>query len=225
MPGNVINVNMTDGIEAALKATATALGSAPLRREMGRAVRSALIANFEKLNAERHKNETGVQFYAGAARSVQQPLIESDGFTVAVTREGVAQRYYGGTITAGSNGSGSKWLTIPAIPAALGRRAGSFTNLKFVFFRDDLAALVSNDPAKARYKGGPKAKKERGVKLVPREDGKLPVVYWLKRSVTQKADPSVIPPEEELAATAYAEGTKYLREALEIEGGGAPPNA
>ncbi len=222
MPGNIINVSLTDGISAALKQVDRAARSRALRTVMGAAVAALLVANFEKLDAERHKNETGVRYYAGAARSVQRPQVTGDDVVVAVNQEGIAQRYYGGTITAGSNGSGKKWLTIPAIPAALGRRAGSFSNLKFVFFKGkDLAALVSDDATKVKYKGSPKAKKERSVNLVPREDGRLPVVYWLKRSVTQKADPSVIPDEDTLTAAALQEGGDYLTEAAELEGGDA----
>ena len=223
MPGNILNVELTsDGITAALRGLDRAARSKQLRIVMGAAAANAVKANFQKLDAERHRNETGIRFYAGAARSVQRPQVSGDEVTVAVTQEGVAQRYYGGTITAGSNGSGKKWLTIPAIPAALGRRAGSFTNLQFRFFNPNLAALVSADPKKVKFKGGPKAKKERGVNLVPREDGRLPVVFWLKRSVTQKADPSVIPPEEELAAAALKEGADYLLDAAGLEGGGEP---
>ena len=222
MPGNVINVKLDDGITAALRNVDRAARSSQLRAVMGAAVALALVANFERLDAERHKNETGVRFYAGAARSVQRPQVSGDDVVVAVNQEGVAQRYYGGTITAGSNGSGKKWLTIPAIPAALGYRAGRFANLRFVFFKGkDLAALVSDDPNKLKYKGGSNAKKERGVRLVPREDGRLQVVFWLKRSVTQKADPSVIPDEDTLAATAYERGAKYIQAAADIEGGNA----
>ena len=200
MPGNIINVSLTDGISDALKRVGRAARSQALRAVMGAAVAAVLVSNFEKLDAERHKNETGVRYYAGAARSVQRPQVSGDDVVVAVNQIGIAQRYYGGTITAGSNGSGAKWLTIPAIPAALGRRAGSFSNLQFRFFGPNLAALVSTDPTKAKYKSSPGAKKERSANLVPREDGRLPVVYWLKRSVTQKADPSVIPPEDTLTA-------------------------
>ena len=224
MPGNAIILTLTDGLSASLLSMNRAARSQRLRAVMGEAVAAAMVAHFEQLDTERHENFTGVHFYGGAARSVQVPQVAGDDVTVAVNQEGVAQRYYGGTITAGSNGSGKKWITIPAIPAALGRRAGDFTNLKFVFFKgkggsDDLAALVSEDPNKAKYKTGPNAKKERGARLVPREDGKLPVVFWLKRSVTQKADPSVIPDEETLAATAYAHGVEYLDDAFNIDGG------
>ena len=177
MPGNIVHVQLDDGISAALREVDRAARSKALRAALEDAVAKALVDNFNNLDAARHRNEAGIRFYAGAAASVQRPQVDGDDVVVAATREGVAQRYYGGTITAGSNGSGAKWLTIPAIPAALGRRAGSFSNLKFVFFNDSLAALVSTDPNRATYRVSPRGKKERGAALVPREDGRLPVVY------------------------------------------------
>ena len=231
MPGNALVIQLSFSVIEMLDRADRAARSQALRAVMGRGLRNVIRERFLKLDAERHRNETGRRFWAGAARSVQQPQVSGDDITVAVNQEGVAQRIFGGKITAGSNGSGAQWLTIPAIAAALGRRASTFTNLRFVLFRGhnrvgfagdgDLAALVSRDPKKARFKASPGAKKERGAKLEPPKKGKLAVVYWLKRSVTQKADPTVLPPEDQLNAAANQAAVEYLDAAVGIEGGNA----
>ena len=219
-----LGLDLTDELTPALRGMGDALARPDVRAVMGRAVVGVLRGHFEKLEAERHQNLAGTHFYGQASRSVQQPQVGSDGFSIAINQVGVAQRYFGGTIVAGANGSGAKFLTIPAIPQALGRRAGEFTNLKFVFFKKlDLGALVATEGDRVSFKGAPRAQKDQGRRIVPREDGRPQVVFWLKRSVTQAADPSVLPEPEEMAAAAYGAAESYLNRvfARQAEGGGS----
>ncbi len=223
MANSGLSINLRDEVTPANERVLDALGRRDVRTVMGRAVVGVLKAHFVELDASRHRSSVGVHYYGMASRSVQQPNIAEDGFTVGIAQAGIAQRYYGGTITAGSSGSGKKFLTIPAVPQAMGRRASEFTNLRFIFFpKLDYGALVEAKPGAVTYKGSPRAKKVRSLRTVPREDGRPQVVFWLKRSVTQKADPSVIPEEEKMTAPALAAAGDYLQREWERKEGAAP---
>jgi hypothetical protein len=69
----------------------------------------------------------------------------------------------------------SKWLTIAATGEAYGRRARSFADLRFIPFRENLAALARKGP-----------------------DGEMDVMFWLKKSVFQRQDRTLLPSDEEL---------------------------
>lgn len=178
-----------------------------VREAMGGAMRLTLIEHFAELERDTVHHRTASRlgasptgFYADAAAGTQLPQLEGeDGVSVSINKEGLAQRLFGGVITAGKS---SKWLTIPAIALAYGRRAGSFNNLQFVYFRPDLAAL-----------------KERLSTLVKRDRKGIyrpiastigAVFFWLKREVTQAPDPSVLPTTEKLLEPAMLAGRQAI---------------
>lgn len=119
-------------------------------------------------------------FYAAAARSVRY-AVNLDGATVTVAKQGMAQRYYGGTIYPTA---GHEYITVPARGEAVGHFARDFNNLHFVHFKSGSVALVENDATKISI--GKKGVKNKGA------TGGL-VFYWCVPSVHQDPDPSVIP--------------------------------
>ncbi len=130
--------------------------------------------NFAALDRERHRGGSH-HYYAGAARATTWAVTGHDAFIVT-DHYGIALRYYGGTIRAKNAGA----LTIPVKGSvAEGRRASEFSDL-FV------AGKASGD-----YRG-----------FLARLDasGNLEPLFWLRKSVTQKADPSVLPTETDLMA-------------------------
>lgn len=177
-----------------------------VKQAMGGALRLTLIEHFTKLEGDSIHHRSATQllaertgFYASAAEGVQTPELEEDGVSVSINSEGLAQRYFGGTITAGKN---SKWLTIPAIAEAYGKRAGSFNNLRFVYFRPDLAALVERPSTLV--------KRDRKGIFRPIASTIGAVFFWLKREVTQAPDPTVLPTDEELIGPAQLAGEEAL---------------
>lgn len=218
-----LSLNLRDEITPGVDRVINALTRADVRRIMGRAIVQVLKDHFRDLDSQRHRPEVPLHFYNSAARGVQQPDVSGDGLTVTINNVGIGQRYFGGTLTAGSNGSGKKFLTIPAVPQAMGRRAGEFTNLKFVFFgkRRDIAALVSQDDRHVALKRGPRATKERKLKLVPRQDGRPQIIFWLVRSVVQKEDPSVLPSFPKMRDAAFDEAEGFLAIEWERQQGGS----
>ncbi len=167
---------------------------------MGRAVQQALRAHFFKLNRERPNVLGGkrTNFYAQTARSVQAPRTVAGGVSVSITQLGIAQRRFGGRIKA----TASNWLTIPARKEAHGKRAREFDNLHFELVGGKWPALVEN--AATIVKRG-----KDGIYRAVRETGGL-VMFWLKKSVFQKADPNVLPTEASLATIAVKAGGSYL---------------
>lgn len=168
-----------------------AIESGDVRQLMGRAIAGALKDHFVKLahDSQHHESASSLGaaptgFYSEAQSAVQQPNIESDGFSVSINQRGLAQRIFGGPITPTTG----TYLTIPARAESYGKRAGEFDNLKFILFPSGLAALVSKD--EDAHEGG--------------------VYYWLVKSVVQQADPSVLPTEEELTDTAINAARDYV---------------
>ncbi|MBI5689247.1 MAG: hypothetical protein HZC55_04060 [Verrucomicrobia bacterium] len=165
-----------------------------VRRVMGRAIAGALRRHFTKLDRER-PNQLGGQrthFYGQVRRGVQQPqLVGGDGVRVDTNHVGIAQRYFGGEIEAGQNGSGRHFLTLPVHPDAYGHRAREFEDLDFIPLARGRALLAR--PAEESTAGLGE------------------VLYVLVRRVRQQPDPTVLPPEEELEETALTAGEDHLR--------------
>jgi hypothetical protein len=177
-----------------------------VKEAMGASMRLTLIEHFAKLEGDSIHHRSAARllasptgFYADAARGTQLPQIESDGVSVSINKEGLAQRYFGGPIVASGK---SKWLTIPAIALAYGKRAGSFNNLRFVYFRQDLAALVERLSTLI--------KRDRKGIFRPVASTIGAVFYWLKREVTQSPDPSVLPTDDEILGPATLAGEQAI---------------
>jgi len=93
-----------------------------------------------------------------------------------------------------------KYLTIPAIAAAYGRRAREFESLRFVVFPSGAKAL-----AKEEFVTVPgKRKKERRVP-------KLTVYFWLRPSVRLPQDRGLLPSDEAYTAAAEVGARDYLK--------------
>jgi hypothetical protein len=122
---------------------------------------------------------------------------EEDGVVIDIPIPGIARAFGDMRIAAVR----SKWLTIPANGEAYGRRARSFSDLIF------------------RLKGGSPSDAPLAMLLQKQEDGKLRVMYWLKKSVFQKQDRTLLPSDDELLQSAEdaAEGWLDYQENLPKE--------
>lgn len=128
--------------------------------------------HFRELDQQRHRGGSH-HYYAGAARATTHEVSGRDAHIV-IDHVGIAQRFHGGTIRARKAGA----LTIPVKGSdAEGRRASEFDNL-FVVKRDN-----SGD-----FKGF----------LARMVGDEMEPLFWLRKSVEQKADPSVLPTDTEL---------------------------
>lgn len=185
-----ISIQLPDnGTPAQLRQLARRLTILP--RVGGRAVATHLRKHFSRLDAERPNQLGGPRshFYGQARNSVQNP--EDTGTneaTVSINHVGIAQRYFGGTITAKNAGA----LTIPIHPAAHGQRARAFGKLDLIPTKNGNALLVT--PATGKGKN-----KTPGTAL-----------FLLTKRITQKPDPSVLPEQTELESVAARAVQEYL---------------
>lgn len=129
---------------------------------------------------------------------------DADGATVSITSPGISRAFDDITITPGA---GKKYLTIPATAEAYGKRAGAFNDLRLAFFKNGLLALVKTDQSRlsdrksSGYGIESKAAKADSAKQRP------PVYFWLKKSVFQKQDRTLLP-SDALLQTAAEEGVR-----------------
>jgi hypothetical protein len=106
--------------------------------------------------------------------------VDDEGADITVHQTGFRQRLLGGEIHA----KNVKYLTIPAIAEAYGHPAKDF-ELRFIMFRSGSKALAG--------KG---------------QDAR--VYYWLKESVNQDPDPSVLPSEDAIRQAAMSGARSWL---------------
>ncbi len=160
----VITVDQVTPLLAAVKSAAE---SRDLILEGARAVAAAVREHLYGLDAQRSRS--GLHFYRQAAERTTAE-ITSGGAIVTIAYLGFRQRLLGGPISPRH----ARFLTIPAIPAALGTRARQWSGLR-VGRAYDL--------------------KNGAIRLALIRPSGQPV-FWLVRSVRQAADPSVLPPSD-----------------------------
>ena len=179
-------------LQADLEKLAGAVTSDQLALVMGRTLAQVIRDHFVQLSFDRAHHQSAQSlgaaptgFYERARQGVQQPELESGGVSVSINKEGLAQRVFGGTISAKPGG----YLTIPARTDTYGHRASEFPNLRLIVFGETgLAALVDkNEPA------------HEGT-----------VYFWLVRSVTQSPDPTVLPSDAEMVDPAIENAQRYI---------------
>lgn len=129
-----------------------------------------------------------------AAKAVESGFSETEAFITVPAWTGLSRAFRDVEITPLN---GKKWLTIPANKRSYGRSAGDFDNLKFIPLGNDLAMLAGE------------AQSTREV--VP--------MYWLKRSVRQKQDRTLLPSEEELQDAVELAAGEWLKIIISQKGG------
>ena len=155
--------------------------------------------------ADRLKAKPTGHLEKGAENVTARP--EADGIVIELPIPGIERAFKDVTIVP----TLSKWLTIAATAEAYGRRARSFSDLRVQFFGKDLMGLVKAEQTEL------KTRKRRGfsVDQVVGEDGKKRgvVYYWLKKSVFQKQDRTLMPSDEDLLQAAE-DGAEAFVQAL-----------
>lgn len=144
-----------------------------------------------------------------AAESVHSTSDES-GATVSITSPGISRAFEDITI---KPGAGKKFLTIPATAEAYGKRAGAFNDLRLAFFKNGLLALVKADQSRLSDR---KASGYGIESKAAKTNVRPPVYFWLKKSVFQKQDRTLLP-SDKLIQSAAEEGVRdWLKEFLAL---------
>lgn len=193
-----ITVDIRDNVSAALKGMDAALAPAQINPAIGRAEVILFQKWFQTLPSNR-QGFPSTGFWSAAARATNFNLL-GDGLVVSVNKQGVRQRYQGGTI---KPTGGRKYLTIPARSEAYGKRAGEFPNLVLAFRREggQVRAFALVEARAQGVKIG-KRRKDGSRKVTEGEESGGGVMFWLVKSVTQKADQNIIPSDDRITAVA-----------------------
>jgi len=138
--------------------------------------------------------------YWGAAAHSTYYDVDLDGIFVGNTQIGLEFRYLGGTITPRNK----RYLTIPASPESVGKRAGEFDNLKFARVMNPNYGRVMNALVIGLSPSNPRVKRVKSFKGLAYQPGMSTpqVMYWLFRSATQAARPEVMPTMRQIGDTA-----------------------
>lgn len=173
-----LTIKFRDTATPALRNLPALIGSEGALRSGGIGLRDSIIRNFGSLGPNKRFPGASTGFWGRAALSTSAPRVEGQSAVVSITQVGVRQRLLGGTITAQASSN----LTIPAQEEAYGKRASEFSDLKVAF----LGRSPSGLPIMALVRGNPKI------------SGQKDVMFWLVKSVEQEADPTVLPPEDDM---------------------------
>ncbi len=172
---------------------------------LGRACVSLQREHLFGLNQSRANALGGkrTNFFGAAARATSME-VRGNGFFAGTSHVGMRLHYSGGTVRPKSG----EFLTIPARAEAHGKRAREFHDLKFAFVLGRPALVQADQTALVKSR----RKATRGNLVSDGEVGGL-VMYWLVRKATIKADPSVMPSEEQYAGAMEREGREFITRA------------
>ncbi len=191
-----ILIDYTDHVTPSLAALGVTLEPAALQALAGRAARTVYQRHLAALDQDRPNALGGrrTNFYGRAARQVSWSAVEG-GVLISIPWRGLAQRYFGGTITPIPP---KKYLTIPAAAEAHGKTVADFDRnaLQFLYGRDGPYAIAER-PATLIGFGRRRGDGTRSVRAIG-EAGR--VLFWLKESVTQEGDTTVLPDPDKVAS-------------------------
>lgn len=188
--------------------------------QLNPAIGAAEVVLFQKHFLSLPTNRQGFPstgFWADAARATNYAVLAED-VLISVNKLGARQRYEGGEI---KPTGGKKYLTIPAVAEAYGRRAGEFNNLELAFHRvagrAEAFALVEAQATEVSFG---RKRKDGSRKVTPGNSVGSRVMFWLVKSVRQAANPDVIPSSEQIIETAMVTIDSAIERALRRGGQG-----
>lgn len=197
-----IKADLSGPLDKLLKELDQKADMVPLRKRMAVDVLNLFQDHYRTLPPNRQFPGRTTHFWADAARSTSFSL-QDDGFTITTNKQGVLQRYLGGTI---KPTGGRKYLTIPAREEAYGKLASDFNNLRFAITEAG-PALVEADATRIKI-GNKKKDGTRTVKDMGETGGA--VMFWLRRSVTQRGNKAIIPSDAQITEVALTGARDHL---------------
>jgi len=208
MAGLGFQVDLRDTATPAVASLRAGLTPDRIQPIIGRAARNTYRTHFFGLNAQRPNALGGrrTNYYAGAARATQF-RIQGDSVIVSVNQVGIRLRLDGGTVRPRVK----KFLTIPAIPEAHGKRASEFSDLRFSIEYNPkvsrrMPALVQGARSLIRRR---RVNGQLRVFFASVQNTR--VIFWLVRSTTHRPDPTILPHPERVAAEAVRACDTYAR--------------
>ncbi len=199
-----VRYDITDQVSAKLKELKEKLRPELVNKEIAAAVANEVKDHLFKYNSD-HPNKDNWPRQNLASQFAKSTHHESNSLAAEVIISHIAfrQRLQGGVILPRN----AKYLTLPAIAAAYGRRAREFSNLHFGFAPNPKtgrmqAALLENRATNISF-GRQRKDGSRKITATSTTTGSG-VVYWLARKATQKGDLDLLPNAARI--TAVSEG-------------------
>lgn len=192
----VLEVNLAgdDNIRAALERVAASLAPAACSAAAAEAGADVVRQNFITLSRSRHRPGQRLNYYLQAADSVIRESADGDAY-IRVPHTGIALRYHGGTVRPSGRPSAVTGRPVKRLAIGLkGTPAEGHVPADF----PDLFVVLS----KGARRGDPGGK---GRAFLARNQGPdVQRLFILLSSVTQSADPSVLPPGRDILDAAAA---------------------
>lgn len=191
-----VSTSITDKATPVVLAIARATRPEAIKPVVGRSVTARFRRHlFAVDNAKPNAlGGTRTHFYANAARSAHFDVLP-DGVMISINALGLRQRVVGGTIKPKTK----KFLRIPARAEAHGKRASEFNDLVVVFGAGGQPVAL----ARAGQTKLTRSSKKTGGRITGGTAAGGEILFWLKKSVTQRGDPSVVPQAFEIGAAAH----------------------
>lgn len=184
-----IEIDIKDSATPALREVAAQIApGGPMIKALGRSLANTLKAHFRARNADSPNKLGGkrTNFWSAVAATVQNPVIESDGVSVAVSHPHILQKYKGGKIVPGP---GKKYLAIPVHQAAYGRVPADF---KLAFIPKLGGPNITGGYLVDGYPRIATRGKKKGKQVYsPIKGGRM--LFVLRGWVTQEADEKTLP--------------------------------
>ncbi len=214
MPGLAYTITLgKDAATPALQSLRAGLAPEQVNPIIGRSARNTYRTHLFGLNAQRANKLNGprTNFYASAARATQF-RVQGDFVIISINQVGIGLRYFGGTVRPKEK----KYLTIPAIPEAHGKRASEFSGLFFAFEKNLRTgklqpALVQGERSLLRRRRD----RAGAVRTFFAGSQARRVVYWLVTEATFRPDPTVLPHPELVEAQAARAVDAYVQLIIE----------
>lgn len=212
-----MQIDLVDHATPAMAALKAEFSKPGVPETAGGAVRRLLMDHLQGLDQSRPNALGGARthFYSDAARSVTYEA-DATSATVGVHKLGLALRRFGGTVRPVN----SKWLTIPAIAEAHGRRAREFNNLEVLWAgawgQSRPIGLVERASTDISFRKD-RRKAHRGETIL--EKGKERggrIFYWLVKSCEHQPDESVLPTEDLIASAAKFAILRFIASAAKF---------
>lgn len=178
------------------------LNADQLARVGGRGVANRLQDHFQDLEQNR-PNKKGWRrqhHWAGARKSIHTQY-GTGKVTVIITKPGIALLFFGGVVRPLIK----RMLTIPAVEAAYGKRAGEWSDLvldRRVNPETGKLQLCLVQAEQSPVILGPRSKKTGLRRFKRKESAGGKVIYWLTRQARFQPDPTVLPTERQLEQAA-----------------------
>lgn len=184
----------------------------------GRAGRNLTVDHL-RAYGRAHPNRLGGRstgFYRQAADAANYRLLGEDGVVISIPHQGLALRLLGtdglpGGVLKPTTG---RYLTIPAIAEAHGKRAREFADLEFGYAYD--AELGRMRPALVRRADSllslfrSRREKRPAVQGPGTEQSDGEAVFWLVRQVKQRGDRDVLPSDAAYATAMQEAGQEWF---------------